>query len=167
MMLMCESIFTYGNYWQIDVLSYLFFTRNSFRESLLKLLLKEWLRTMPLRTSVTDKTTILSHDHPQHLLQQSHKFRKQCCGLRGNERSPLGFLFETLISRERLEISEWSLKHVIFSRWTAHCLDLDLESALFALWTWFFCMGRRIVGNMVCFKSHDFIVNSLLVMNIF
>ena len=30
-----------------------------------------------------------------------------------------------------------------------------------------FFMGRRYVGNMVCFKSHDSIVNSLLVMNIF
>ena len=30
-----------------------------------------------------------------------------------------------------------------------------------------FFMGRRYVGNMVCLKSHDSIVNSLDVMNIF
>ena len=30
-----------------------------------------------------------------------------------------------------------------------------------------FFMGGRRVGNMVCLKSHDSVVNSLIVMNIF
>ena len=40
-------------------------------------------------------------------------------------------------------------------------IHFDLETALF------FFMGRRYVGNMGCFKSHDSIINSLLVMNIY
>ena len=48
---------------------------------------------------------------------------------------------------------------------TRKWIVFDLESAVCSMNLIFF-MGRHYVGNMVCVKSHDSIINISLVMNI-